>query len=932
MARILDVSTESVREKIQLEGRPVNLSVSLESDGSFVSTSTAKVVKNYKFSTSGNGLVAGSTTTINFATFSDAETTFTVGDTITISGVSGGDWAEINGVHTILTIVDAGGSNGDRITINFDSAAFSGTFNVTDAIVSFVSTQAVNSSVNLGSIDIAPGRAVMTSSITFSSNAKGRISGVIAQNAIGDWIGLSNQDEFSLAVDSNGTTTLNFDGMILGPGSRVSLTFTPYSETGQLKPDLGVHINGIEFTADFNFDAKKKMLYCGDSISWSLVGNWKPQDMGYNYTGNRKESSNPYPDYFGDELASFRLVNALRAKASPESIRLVNKGFGGSKLATDQWFATRSGMYTFPWNIMVMQAGINDAADIQTPLRQLTMSQRIQDMVTMRNNNSRKKYPMVFCTPPIADDKYDGEDARVCLDQRPPIQGTSEAYTLTVDPSSVSTIDFDSSSGNHWIKVEKSGATNNSLTFSNGTADNVYRIDFITETNLLTGTTSSSYAWIRTLNSQLNPNDAGLQNDGIVTIPENTTLYIRCVSDGDQFEEIDRASFVGISLGATDTQFDTLDGEINHFITGKPSSATKILGPVIPGITKPNSLSANIDSMIPSRGLTQVGMGTDSGLELSKLNWPSASVIDQSDVWVKISGLQDNSGVTNHISWAEVNGYYKVVNYTTNTANLGEGPVDVVVNVQIQLDTRNSALRDFTGHYIASSGLLEVVNTRPYIAQFQASEYNTGSNYNYFEHGDVTIDDYKVKVQLTDSSQPFNLTYDSTSGKVKAICFSVYQQGNVIFMNEVVSGEITPAGKVLGASSVANFWAQTEVGLTRLKTVRKVITDTVNAYGDTDNVYLVDLYDIADLKSTTETTAGRLQYGEDNYKGDTSAASESVLLINDPIEDPVFKATGNSGVNERVMGKRLHRSPKGHELIFNRLNSVIGATNFEIPN
>ena len=919
MARILDVSTESVREKIQLEGRPVNLSVSLESDGSFVSTSTAKVVNNYKFSTSGNGFVAGSTTTINFATFSDAENTFTVGDTITISGVSGGDWAEINGIHTILTIVDAGGSNGDRITINFDSAAFSGTFNVTDAIVSFVSTQAVNSSVALGSIDIAPGRAVMTSSITFSSNAKGRISGVIAQNAIGDWIGLSNQDEFSLAVDSNGTTTLNFDGMILGPGSRVSLTFTPYAETGQLKPDLGVHINGIEFTADFNFDAKKKMLYCGDSISWSLVGNWKPQDMGYNYTGNRKESSNPYPDYFGDELASFRLVNALRAKASPESIRLVNKGFGGSKLATDQWFATRSGMYTFPWNIMVMQAGINDAADVQTPLRQLTMGQRIQDMVTMRNNNGRKKYPMVFCTPPIADDKYDGEDARVCLDQRVPI--ASESYTASFDSTSVSVIDFGTPSGDRWFEIKGDGSNN--LEMQGGVADEVYRLDFITENNLLTGVAgTNTKAFIRTFESQQNLTDSPIINTGILSIPENTTLFIRCVTPDEEYEEVDRCKLIGSALASNATTFDASDSTIDHFITSVNTTATEILGPVIAGASE----SATITNIFPSKNITQFNISLSPGI--LPTNLPPANVVDESDVWIRVTGLTDTASV-GQTSWAEVNGFYKVINYTLSGNKIN--------SFQVMLDTRDSANRKFNGTW-NSTGTLEVFNTRPYLAQFEGTAGNTlaGNNYSYFAHGDNTVGDYKVKVQLADSSQPFNLTYDSTSGKVKAICFSVYQQGNVIFMNEVVSGEITPAGKVLGASSVANFWSTNqstnEIGLTRLKTVRKVITDTVNAYDDTDNVYLVDLYDIADLKSTTETTAGRLIYGEDNYKGDTSAASQSVLLINDPIEDPVFKATGNSGVNERVMGKRLHRSPKGHELIFNRLNSVIGATNFEIPN
>jgi hypothetical protein len=159
-------------------------------------------------------------------------------------------------------------------------------------------------------------------------------------------------------------------------------------------------------------------------------------------------------------------------------------------------------------------------------------------------------------------------------------------------------------------------------------------------------------------------------------------------------------------------------------------------------------------------------------------------------------------------------------------------------------------------------------------------------------------------------------------------------------MNEVASGDVVPTGKVVGNATTSGFWEQEDIGKTRLQTVRETIRSTVNAYADSANVHLVDLYDIDDLAagnigtggtpSTTETTGGRLIYGEANYKADTSGGASSRLLINDPIEDPIFKATGDSGINERVMGKRLHRSPKGHEEIFNRLYNEIGS--ITIPN
>ena len=770
-------------------------------------------------------------------------------------------------------------------------------------------TPPVYGGISIGSIDIDVGRAVAVTSITITSNAKGRVSGVIAQNAIGDWIGLSNQDEFSLAVGDGGTSTLNLDGLVLGSGSRVSLTFTPYPQSGQTKPDVGMHINGIEFTADFNFNAKKKLLYCGDSISWSLVGNYKPQDMGYNYSGNRKESSNPYPDYFGDELAAFKLVSSLRSQSDPESIRLVNKGFGGSKLATDQWFATRSGLYTIDWNMMVMQAGVNDATDVQTPLRQLTMAQRIQDMVTKRNDDGRKKYPMVFCTPPSVDDKYDGTSARVCLDQRVLI--ASESYTATFNSTSASEINFGTTpSGDRIYKIEGDGT--NDLEMKGGVADEVYRLDFTTQNDLLTGVAagSNTKAFIRTLESQQNVDDSPIVNTGILTIDANTTLFIRCVVKDEEYEEIDRASLIGTALAANATTFDASESTIDHFITSVNSSPTEILGPTITGVSD----SVPITNAISSRNITQFSLGATS--ELPFTNLPATGVVDENDVWVRVKGMQDTSNA-GEISWADVNGFYKVVDYTLSANG------QRIVSIQALLDSRDSADRKFNGNYdtaTANLGTLELFNSRPYLAEFEGTSGNTlaGNNYSFFAHGDNTVDDYKVKVQLSGGEgTQFNLV------EGKGIVFSVYQQGNVIFMNEVVSGDITNAGKIIGKDKLSNFFSQTETGLTRLKTVRKVITDTVNSYTSSDNVHLVDLYDITDLKATTESTAGRLIYGSDNYKANAINDTPVTLLVNDLIEDPVFKATGDSGVNERVTGKRLHRSPEGHKKISERLYSVI---------
>jgi hypothetical protein len=899
MARIVPIKNDDLRSLISLEGRPVNLSVGLEGNGSSLqATGTTSASLSYT-------ITAVSSDTNAIVTLGIPDSNLQVGDSITISGATGGGYTGLNGSREIVSVI-----SDTKFSINVNSSGYAGAYDADSATLAFSHINPTYSSISTSSIDIDVGRAVAVTSITITSNVKGRVSGVIAQNAIGDWIGLSNQDEFSLAVGEGGTSTLNLDGLVLGSGSRVSLTFTPYSQSGQTNPDIGMHINGIEFTADFNFNAKKKLLYCGDSIAWSLVGNYKPQDMGYNYSGNRKESSNPYPDYFGDELAAFKLVSSLRSQSDPESIRLVNKGFGGSKLATDQWFATRSGLYTIDWNMMVMQAGVNDATDVQTPLRQLTMAQRIQEMVTKRNDDGRKKYPMVFCTPPSVDDKYDGTSARVCLDQRVLI--ASESYTATFSSTSASEINFGTPSGDRTYKIEGDGT--NDLEMKGGVADEVYRLDFTTQNDLKTGvaTTTSSVAFIRTLESQQNVDDSPIPNDGILTIDANTTLFIRCVVPNEEYEEIDRASLIGTALAANATTFDASESTIDHFITSVNSSPTEILGPTITGVSE----SVPITNAVPFKNITQFNFGATSTLLTVNTNLPAASVIDENDVWVRVKGMQDTAGA-GEISWADVNGYYKVINYTTSADG------QRITNIQVLLDTRDSVKRKFDSNYdTVNKGTVELFSSRPYLAEFEGTSGNTlaGNNYSFFAHGDNTVGDYKVKVQLSGGEgTQFNLV------EGKGIVFSVYQQGNVIFMNEVVSGDITNAGKIIGKDTLSNFFSQTETGLTRLKTVRKVITDTVNSYTSSDNVHLVDLYDITDLKSTTESTAGRLIYGSDNYKANAITDASATLLVNDLIEDPVFKATGDSGVNERVTGKRLHRSPEGHKKISARLYSVISS-------
>lgn len=750
-------------------------------------------------------------------------------------------------------------------------------------------TNSGNSSA--GEIVIEPGRAVYIESIVVSTDVSGMLFGFFTRSKNSAWIPSSLEDEFQIAT-TGGAVVIPV-GAIYGELFRISLSFTPSpAASTPYDPNLGIKIMGIEFTNDLNFSANKRLLYAGDSISWSLMGDWRP----HNQSQNLNYSSEDFPENFGNQLASFRLIHALRSSKS-EDIRLVNKGFGGSSMVEDQWFALNNGLYSFDWNMFILQAGVNDAKQPQTPLRQLTFIERAKDHVRYRDNRGRSNYPIVYCTAPSVDDKTSGTGSRNNIDSRIPLLGNSESYYATFDSDLSDPITLETSD-NKPLKVD-GGNTGGGLAVSGGVEGTVYRVDFWTATTLKTSSvtnTSAPEAYVRLLN-HLSIDSADAPNDGLISVPAKTTLYLLCVQPNKEYHEIDRASLLGTELSGS-----TFDPINSHYIAKNFSSATAITGPDLSSVAE----QANITAI--SKSLNTVVLNLDPGILSAGL--PDASVIDTNDVWVRISGIVDTQAV--EVDYESLNGFQKVIGYTTSGDNL--------VTITVLFDARNSAVpedyRLFRNNNLnLTTARAEILKLRDVIVEFEGTSSSTASNCATFSNGSTLIDsgNYLCNIQLKSGS-----TFNLTSGK--GIAFGFYQEGNVIYMNEIQSGDITNAGYILGSDSYDNFYSQTETGSSKLKIVNNMITTVVDAYGSDNCVYMVDLEDVTDVKGVTQTSAGRIKYPQTRTASlDPESGTLMYQKVGDLIEDPVFKQVGNSGTNECVVGERVHRSPKGHELLFNRL-------------
>jgi hypothetical protein len=593
-------------------------------------------------------------------------------------------------------------------------------------------------------------------------------------------------------------------------------------------------------------------------------------------------------------------------------------------MATDQWWAAENGLYNFDWNVMMIEAGSNDASQLQDPLYQLTFKQRMQDIVDTLNNNRRKdflrntntrRYPLVFCDTITLDDRSGGVNSRNNMDVRKPVLGSgdsSEAYDQSFNSGSVTEIDFTNVNTNYMCRVFGDGS--NQMTFTGGSAGEVYRVDFHTDTTLLTGEANVSgvtYPYIRVLEALLTKGESNaIPEEGDVTIDAGTTIFFECV-DANTYHELERVKLSGEPLEIDANEFDVQDPEnpVKHFVTAVNTAATKIKSINIPSITQTADInSATVSTSGLAGNIVQFNIGSGITNELL----PSSGVISDLDVWVKVSGIA-NTGSPIGVSWADLNGFYRVQGYGGN-----------VSAIQVLLNARDASGHDFDGHGDFSSATIELIKTEGYIAQFEGSSYNTSSNCSYFEHGEETVtvdgDDYTVKTNLIGGSDGSRFNLVAGQG----IAISVHQQGNVIYMNEVCSGAIENMGVVLGAVDRDAFYSNSnEEGKTRLVIVRDAIRDFVSSMSENENIHLVQLYDESDVPSVSYTAGGRMRYLEQNYTKPSASDSSEISKVSDLMYAPLFKGVSGSGNTERQRGNMVHRSPEGQRLFFERMKSQV---------
>jgi hypothetical protein len=164
-----------------------------------------------------------------------------------------------------------------------------------------------------------------------------------------------------------------------------------------------MNLTAFDVTNDNNYDAPIVHLVAGDSLSHSLVGDWKegmnaPDLSGYNVQQNTALR----PPFYGGALWAFKVTKWLRDQGI--YTRLVNKGFGGSDMIQKQYAQLLRGYYAgIPFDLLTVTIGANDSTELWTTDRKTKFKARLEEFVNMRNE-LRPGKPINFITPWILDD------------------------------------------------------------------------------------------------------------------------------------------------------------------------------------------------------------------------------------------------------------------------------------------------------------------------------------------------------------------------------------------------------------------------------------------------------------------------------------------------------------------------------------------------
>jgi lysophospholipase L1-like esterase len=182
----------------------------------------------------------------------------------------------------------------------------------------------------------------------------------------------------------SGGGTVRFDwagGLLVCEGQSLNLGYMPPTTSA---PFVAAGVAGLDLTADFHYDAKRTILWVGDSIT---------QGAGYS------AGQNGTLGITKDMLHPFAVTNAMRDRGV--SVRLVNKGISGM---TSTQVANRAawGWYDLNYDLMVVHIGMNDAAT-GTATPEATYKANLQSLIT-RRNRYRPRADVLLCGPSSASD------------------------------------------------------------------------------------------------------------------------------------------------------------------------------------------------------------------------------------------------------------------------------------------------------------------------------------------------------------------------------------------------------------------------------------------------------------------------------------------------------------------------------------------------
>lgn len=180
------------------------------------------------------------------------------------------------------------------------------------------------------------------------------------------------QVEGTVFGEKGGNSESNSE-ILLGSADSYELKYKYIGQNGQVTPYIGGSISGVEFTADYNYAAKKVIGIIGGTTSYSGMED--------------DPSGNPYP---GEYLWCFQITNFF--KYLKKSVRLVNKSVK-NLTSTKMESLRKSNFYDFDYDLLLVNLGPENSTEIE-------FKGNISKIISMRNTN-RPGVPLVFisCFP-----------------------------------------------------------------------------------------------------------------------------------------------------------------------------------------------------------------------------------------------------------------------------------------------------------------------------------------------------------------------------------------------------------------------------------------------------------------------------------------------------------------------------------------------------